>query len=152
MAQQRRRQTGSASAKRSASASSAKKPATGKTAARKAASKAKARKAPTRGTAPSSANIRDLDLIEPSDDAKAATPSDVDAMGDDKRRAVIGHAYGPSRASQLAVLGAFLAVVAILFFGVGAIARKSDERPKSNPDAAPWSAANAPQTPAIRPE
>jgi hypothetical protein len=130
----------------------AKKSAARKTAERKAASQAKAHKAPTRGTAPSSPDTSKVHLIEPSAEAQSHQPSDVDAMGQDKRREVIGHAYGPSRASQLAVLGGFLAVCAVLFFGLGALARKSDERPKSNPDAAPWSAPNAPQTPAVRPE
>jgi hypothetical protein len=78
--------------------------------------------------------------------------SPVDAMGKDKRREVIGHAYGPSRRSQIAVLGGSLAVVALLVFGLGAWARHSDETPASNPDLAPWSQPDAPQTPAVRPE
>jgi hypothetical protein len=109
-------------------------------------------RAPTRGTAPSAPDIKDLDKFEASPEAKAATPSEVDAMGRDKRREVIGHAYGPSRKSQIAVLGGFLAVVAILVIGLGAWARHSDATPKSNPDAAPWSQPSAPQTPAVRPE
>ncbi len=113
---------------------------------------AKKKNAPTRGTAPSAANIRDLHKFEASDEAKAHEPSEVDAMGKEKRREVIGHAYGPSRTSQFKVLGGFLAVVLALVFGLGAIAKKSDEKPKSNPDLAPWSKAEAPQTPAVRPQ
>src|SRR5215213_5867503 len=43
--------------------------------------------------------------------------SEVDAMGKDKRRPVVGQSYGPSKARQLALYGVFLAVVAALAFG-----------------------------------
>src|SRR3954452_1846588 len=44
--------------------------------------------------------------------------SEVDAMGKDKRRSVVGHSYGPSKTRQLALYGVFLAVVAALVIGV----------------------------------
>ena len=119
---------------------------------RKAAPKSSGGRGPTRGTAPSAPDTSRLQRLEASDEAKSHEPSAVDAMGQDKRREVIGHAYGPSRKSQLAVLGGVLGVVLVLFFGLGAWARHSDEPPKSNPDAAPWSQPDAPQTPAVRPE
>src|SRR5512144_2584746 len=43
--------------------------------------------------------------------------SDVDAMGRDKRRPVVGQSYGPSKARQLGLSGIFLAVVAALVVG-----------------------------------
>src|SRR5438477_2490301 len=43
--------------------------------------------------------------------------SDVDAMGNDQRRSVVGHSYGPSKTRQLLLYGIFLAVVAVLVIG-----------------------------------
>jgi hypothetical protein len=114
---------------------------------RKARAKNRAAKAPTRGTAPSGGNIDELEKIEPSEEAKAAEPSSVDAMGQDKRREVIGHAYGPSLRSQLLVLGAVVGTFVLLGVGFKLAANHSDARPKTNPDKAPWSKADAPQTP-----
>ena len=50
-----------------------------------------------RGTAPSAADIDKLEKFEASEEAKAHEPSSVDAMGQDKRRQVVGHSYGPSK-------------------------------------------------------
>src|SRR5438067_13428774 len=69
-----------------------------------------------RGTAPSAPDIRKLELMEPSDEAKAHEPSTVDAMGQDKRRQVVGHSYGPTRRSQIMF---FVAVGAVLVVVVG---------------------------------
>src|SRR3954468_11505354 len=43
--------------------------------------------------------------------------SDVDAMGHDKRRSVVGNSYGPSKARQLVLYGIFLVVVVALVIG-----------------------------------
>src|SRR5947208_17152611 len=43
--------------------------------------------------------------------------SEVDAMGKDKRRGVVGQSYGPSKTRQLALYGVFLAVVVGLAIG-----------------------------------
>lgn len=117
---------------------------------RKRASKGKG--SPTRGTAPSSPDLDRLEKFEASEEAQAATPSEVDAMGKDKRRHVIGESYGPSRRSQFMVLGSVLAVMAILVVGFTLLARESDQTPASNPDQAPWSQEDAEQTPAVRPQ
>jgi hypothetical protein len=93
----------------------------------------------TRGTAPSAPDIENLEKFEASDEAKAHTPSDVDAMGQDKRRQVVGHSYGPSRKSQLIF---FVAVGAVLVFLVGgffAAVAAFDQPPDEYPDEAPWS-------------
>ena len=71
----------------------------------------------TRGTAPSAANIKDLEKFEASEEAKAHEPSDVDAMGQDKRREVIGQSYGPSKKRQLVFFGIVALVIAILLGG-----------------------------------
>jgi hypothetical protein len=115
--------------------------------ARKARAKNRAAKAPTRGTAPSGGNIDELKKIEASDKAKAVDPSSVDAMGKDKRREVIGHSYGPSTRSQLLVLGAVVGTFVLLGVGGKLLAAHSDKRPATNPDKAPWSKPDAPQTP-----
>ena len=152
MAQQRRR-NGTGSAKKSTAKSTAKSSSTtSQASSRKSRAKNRAAKSPTRGTAPSAPDIRSLQLLEPSDEAKAHEASDVDAMGQNKRREVIGHAYGPSKKSQLLVLGGVIGAF-VLFFGGGKLAAdKADEQPKTNPDAAPWSQAGAPQIPAQRPQ
>src|ERR671931_1775250 len=43
--------------------------------------------------------------------------SEVDAMGKDKRRPVVGQSYGPSKARQFALYGVFLLVVGALAVG-----------------------------------
>ena len=45
---------------------------------------------------PECGDIDELERFEPSEQAKRHKPSDVDAMGQDKRREVVGHSYGPS--------------------------------------------------------
>ena len=76
---------------------------------------------PTRGTAPSAANIKDLEKFEASEEAKQHEPSTVDARGQDKRRQVVGHSYGPSARSQIMF---FVAVAAVGWrtLGIGASA------------------------------
>src|ERR687892_2546000 len=85
-----------------------------------------------RGTAPSAADINKLELMEPSEEAKAHKPSDVDAMGQDKRRQVVGHSYGPSRRSQIMF---FVAVAAVLVVIVGG--RPGGGAPLSKPPPGP---------------
>ena len=71
--------------------------------------------------------------------------SDVDAMGQDKRRSVIGHAYGPSKARQIAYYVAFIAFIAALYFGAKFAVDELDQPPARNADKAPWSQPDAPQ-------
>ena len=78
--------------------------------------------------------------------------SDVDAMGLDKRRAVIGGSYSPSAARQATLYGIFVVVVVGLAIGFKLLADKLDEPPAHNPDRAPWSQQDAPQIPAKQPE
>ena len=69
-----------------------------------------------KGTAPSAADIDKLEKFEAREEAKAHEPSDTDAMGQDKRREVVGHSYGPSRKSQIMF---FVAVGGILVVIIG---------------------------------
>jgi hypothetical protein len=66
--------------------------------------------------------------------------SEVDAMGLDKRRAVVGESHGPSLARQLALYGIFLVVVAALVVGGVILVGSLDKSVgKDVPNSAPWS-------------
>jgi hypothetical protein len=97
----------------------------------------------TRGTAPSAPDIRKLEKFEASEEAKRKEPSQVDAMGQDKRREIVGHAYGPSKKSQIL----FFVIVGLIFaalVGGYALAIAAFDQPEdSYPDKAPWSRADA---------
>jgi hypothetical protein len=66
-----------------------------------------------------------------------------DAMGNDKRRQVVGQSYGPSFARQATLYGIFLAIAVALVIGGKIAIDHFDRAPASNPDAAPWSAPSA---------
>jgi hypothetical protein len=74
-------------------------------------------------------------------------PSDVDAMGQDKHRTVIGQRYGASRGRQLLYYGIFIAFLVFSYIGLSAAVSHFDKKPAHSPDAAPWSKAGAPQGP-----
>jgi hypothetical protein len=93
----------------------------------------------TRGTAPSAANIEDLEKFEPSEEAKRHEPSTVDAMGQDKRRQVVGHSYGPSRRSQIMFFVAVAAVAVVIVGGWLVLVGLFDKPPTHFKDAAAWS-------------
>jgi Rho termination factor, N-terminal domain len=73
--------------------------------------------------------------------------SDVDALGLDKRRAVVGKRYGASVAKQATVYGVFLLVVAALVVGGKLAADELDKGPEVNPDNAAWAQEGADQRP-----
>lgn len=73
--------------------------------------------------------------------------SEVDAMGKDKRRVVVGHSYGPSKARQATLYGIFVAVVAVLAIAGKLLADKLDEPPDHINATAPWAQPDAPQHP-----
>jgi hypothetical protein len=79
-------------------------------------------------------------------------PSDVDAMGKDKRREVVGHSYGPSRRSQIIFFVIVGAIIVAIVGGWTLAVATFDQPPDSNPDKAPWSAADAPQKPPRSPD
>jgi hypothetical protein len=94
---------------------------------------------PVRGTAPSAADISKLELMEPSEEAKRHEPSTVDAMGQDKRREVVGHSYGPSKRSQIMFFVAVGVVVVVIVGGWLALVSAFDNPPTDFKDSAPWS-------------
>ena len=73
-----------------------------------------------------------------------------DAMGQEKRRQVVGHSYGPSKARQLLYYGVFVVFVILAYIGAKIAIDELDKAPANNPDQAPWSKQNAPQTPPQR--
>ena len=73
--------------------------------------------------------------------------SDVDAVGEDKRREVVGKSYGPSKTRVFGTFAAFFLVVGALAAGAYFLAQELDQPPAENPDVAPWSQADAPQSP-----
>jgi hypothetical protein len=91
------------------------------------------------GAAPSSPDIRKLQLLEPSDEAKAHEPSSVDAMGRDKRRPVVGHSYGPSARTQLMFFVAVGIVLVVVVGGWLSLVALFDKPPTHFTDRAPWS-------------
>lgn len=110
-----------------------------------AESKGKDSQETTRGTAPSAPDLDKLERFEAHPDPNQQ--SDVDAMGQDKRRAVVGHSYGPSRKSQVLFFIAVAAFLLIVIGGSFAAIAAFDQPPDEYPDEAPWSEADATQIP-----
>ena len=98
-------------------------------------------------TAPSIGPNTTIEREDPETRLARHEQSDLDAMGLDKRREVVGASYGPSFAKQARLYGGVLAVVAVLVIGFIILAGELDKAPETNPDKAPWSQADAPQTP-----
>jgi hypothetical protein len=90
----------------------------------------------TKGTAPSASDITELEKFEPSEEAKRH-PSDVDAMGQDKRRQVVGHSYGPSRRSQIMFFVAVATVAVVIVGGWLVLVGLFDKPPTHLKDTAP---------------
>ena len=90
-------------------------------------------------TAPSASDITGTERFEASEEAKRATPSDVDAMGQDKRRQIVGHTYGPSRRSQIMFFVAVAAVAELIVGGWLTLVSIFDKPPTHFKDTAPWS-------------
>ena len=73
--------------------------------------------------------------------------SNVDAMGHDKRRQVVGKTYGPTLARQLVLYGIFLVIVVAIAFGVKVAVDHFDQPPKHFSAQAPWAQKGAKQIP-----
>jgi hypothetical protein len=73
--------------------------------------------------------------------------SDVDAMGLDKRRPVVGERYGASFAKQATVYGVFLVVLVAVLVGGKLAVDELDKGPAQAEDKAPWAQEDATQRP-----
>jgi hypothetical protein len=72
-------------------------------------------------------------------EAAPHTASTVDAMGQDKRRQVVGHSYGPSRRSQIMFFVLVAAVAVVIVGGWLVLVGLFDKPPIHFKDSAPWS-------------
>lgn len=68
--------------------------------------------------------------------------SDVDAMGLDKRREVIGGSYSPSVGRQVTIYAIFIVTVAAGAVGLKLLADDLDKPPAHVQDQAPWTGSN----------
>ena len=85
------------------------------------------------------------------EEKQAEHASDLDAMGQDKRREVVGHSYGPSKRSQVIFFVAVGAVIALAIGGWTLAVAAFDTAPESYPDKAPWSASGSELNPTSSP-
>ena len=72
---------------------------------------------------------------------------DLDAMGQDKRRHVIGQRYAASRTRQAALYLVFLVVIVALVVGVKLLVDHYDQPPKHFKPEAPWAQPGVKQIP-----
>jgi hypothetical protein len=73
--------------------------------------------------------------------------SEVDAIGLDKRREVVGKSYGPSVARRATMYGIFLAALTALVIGGKLLADELDQPPAEVKAEAPWTGTDAPPAP-----
>ena len=78
---------------------------------------------------------------EQEDESKFSTE---DAMGQDKRRTIIGQGYGPSRGRQFLYYGLFIGFLVLAFIGGKIAVSELDKAPAKDPDAAPWAGTQVP--------
>ena len=76
-----------------------------------------------------------------------AERTDLDAMGNDKRRSVIGQQYGASARKRLLVYGIAVLVIVLAVIAFLTVITGIDERDIGLEETAPWAADDAPQTP-----
>jgi hypothetical protein len=71
--------------------------------------------------------------------------ADLDAMGNDKRRAVIGQQYGATVRKRLLVYGAVVGIIVVAVIVFLTVVSGYDNRDIELKDTAPWSKADAAQ-------
>ena len=77
--------------------------------------------------------------------SETGPPGDLDAMGRDKRRGVVGGQYGATLRKQLTIYGIFVAVVVLLVVGGLTVVSSIDNRERELVDTGPWTEATATQ-------
>jgi hypothetical protein len=98
-------------------------------------------------TAPSIGPNTVIEREDPEERLARHEQSDVDAMGNDKRRPVVGQSYGPSMARQASMYGIFFAVLAAVVIGFILLANKLDQPPETVQAKAPWVGTEKPPKP-----
>jgi hypothetical protein len=91
------------------------------------------------------ASAATLSPVEAAGTTEERTGSDVDAMGQDKHRQVVGQG-GPDRKRQFIYYGTAVVIVVLLYFGAKIAVDELDKAPKQRVDQAPWSKPQSPQT------
>jgi hypothetical protein len=86
------------------------------------------------------------DNLPGAEERHAHDPSNLDAMGQDKRRQVVGKQYGATVRKQLTVYGIFLAVVAVVVIAFLTVVSSIDNAEVALEDTAPWTEPTAAQT------
>jgi len=89
-------------------------------------------------TAPSIGPHTTFEREDPKERLARHQQSTEDAMGLDKRRAVVGGRYGASLGKQATLYGTVLAIIAVLVIGFILLAGKLDQPPDTVQDKAPW--------------
>lgn len=89
--------------------------------------------------APSIGPDTEIEREPPEDRLARHEQSTVDAMGNDKRRAVRDQSYGASKTRRLALYGAFIAVIAVVVIAVRfAISEFDKPRDRNGQEPAAW--------------
>lgn len=70
-----------------------------------------------------------------------AAPSALDAMGNDKRRAVVGRQYGATARKRLTIYGAVVAAIVVAAIVFLTVITGYDNRAQPITDSAPWATA-----------
>jgi hypothetical protein len=96
-------------------------------------------------TAPSIGAKTKIEHIPPEERLEGHEHSTEDAMGLDKRRAVKGETYGPTRTRVIMSFVVFFAIVAVVFVGLLFLVDRVDQPPDTVEAKAPWSASDAEQ-------
>ena len=98
-------------------------------------------------TAPSIGPNTTFEREDPEERLARHEQSDVDAMGLDKRREVVGGSYGASFGKQATLYGGVLVIVAVLVVGFIILVGQLDKPRDPGADEAPWSEQQAEQVP-----
>jgi hypothetical protein len=96
-------------------------------------------------TAPSIGAKTEIDHVPPEERLAGHEHSTEDAMGLDKRRAVKGESYGPTKTRVIMSFVVFFAIVGVVFVGLLFLVDRLDQPPDTVEAKAPWAAPEASQ-------
>lgn len=77
------------------------------------------------------------------DGEQAGEAPDLDAMGNDKRRQVIGRSYGASAGKRVAVYGIAVGLIVLVVIAFGTVIKGYDNRDVPVEATAPWAQSGA---------